>query len=49
MVSTNETIKRATISEDGLYRYALSRTWEGPIWSLAFIMLVYAVLWIVPC
>ena len=37
--NTDETIKRATISEDGLYRYALSRTWEGPIWSLAFIML----------
>lgn len=34
-------VKRATISADGLYRYTLSRTWDwnGPVWSLAFIML----------
>lgn len=32
-------VKRAVLSDDGRYRYALSRTWEPGVWSLAFIML----------
>lgn len=29
----------AVLSEDGLYRYSLTRTWEPSVWRLAFIML----------